>query len=445
MQSSPQFDALTEISDAPIGVFHYKMMILVLLITLFDGYDTFIPAYVIHYVVGPWHVAHKDIALLVTSGLFGFLLGSLASGFIADRIGRKPTLIGALYVAGVFSIATGLFAHTFSSFIVLRVLTGLGLGVLMPVGTVYINELAPRRFSNIISVTGPIGFAIGGIAASIIAAFVTPMMGWPILFFIAGLALVLAVVLHRFFDESPRFLITRRADKSDQIRRLMTEIRPDQGSAYVNAKFSLTEQPESGIGVLFLKKYRRATIAIWIAAFFTLFEIYALAGWLPELMIYRGFGLAGSFLFGAILQGSGIVGAYLLGAVADFAIGRKWTVIGAFICAAVVSLILTNTSSQTANMLLVTLLGVSVVGGQFILNNFTANTYDTAVRGTGQGMQLAVGRIGGLLGPYVAGLLGSLKQNQTSFYIAIAVAAFCVSVSFLFVRDLPAQANLELP
>ena len=108
---------------------------MVALLTMFDGFDTFNPAYVIHYVMGPWGLKPAQAGLLVSSGLVGFLIGSAGHGMIADRIGRRATLLGAIWVASLFTLATALFADSFASFCASRLLTGLGLGVLLPPGT----------------------------------------------------------------------------------------------------------------------------------------------------------------------------------------------------------------------------------------------------------------------------------------------------------------------
>ena len=119
------------------------MGVLITLITLFDGYDTFNPAYVIHYVMQPWGLVPSQAGLLVSSGLVGFLCGAMGHGVAADRFGRRSTLLAGLWIVNVLTLVTAVFATDFPSFCILRFVTGLGLGVLLPLGTTYINELAP--------------------------------------------------------------------------------------------------------------------------------------------------------------------------------------------------------------------------------------------------------------------------------------------------------------
>ena len=151
MSSGPEVDIHEELAGASVTPLHKMLGIVVTLITLFDGYDTFNPAYVIQYVKQPWGLSPSQAGFLVSSGLIGFLFGAMGHGMVADRYGRRKTLLAGLWIVNVLTLLTAIFATSFTSFCTLRFLTGLGLGVLLPLGTTFINELAPPRVSNAFS------------------------------------------------------------------------------------------------------------------------------------------------------------------------------------------------------------------------------------------------------------------------------------------------------
>jgi AAHS family 4-hydroxybenzoate transporter-like MFS transporter len=95
-----------------------------------------------------------------------------------------------------------------------------------------------------------------------------------------------------------------------------------------------------------------------------------------------------------------------------------WWVLGGI---SVWALILLNT--HASNLLLIAAAGFFTIGAQFVLNNFTAASYQTNVRATGLGMQLSVGRIGAILGPFVAGALQQIYQGPTAMFLAIGAAS----------------------
>src|SRR3984893_6973935 len=104
MSSGNQVDIHEELAGAALTPVHTALGVLITLITLFDGYDTFNPAYVIHYVMQPWGLQPSHAGLLVSSGLIGFLFGAMGHGMIADRYGRRNTLLAGLWIINVMTL-----------------------------------------------------------------------------------------------------------------------------------------------------------------------------------------------------------------------------------------------------------------------------------------------------------------------------------------------------
>src|SRR5437763_5303247 len=133
-----------ELAAAKVGKFHCRLGAIMGLLTLFDGYDTFNPAYVIHYVAKPWGLQAGQAGILISSGLVGFLLGAAIHGIIADRAGRRGTLLGGLWITSIFTLLTATLADSSLSSCILRAPTGTGRGVLPPTATTRRTEPPPR-------------------------------------------------------------------------------------------------------------------------------------------------------------------------------------------------------------------------------------------------------------------------------------------------------------
>ena len=223
--STQAIDLHEELAEAKVGKFHWRLGAIMGLLTLFDGYDTFNPAYVIHYVAKPWGLQAGQAGLLISSGLVGFLLGAAIHGIIADRLGRRGTLLGGLWITSIFTLLTATSADSFLSFCILRILTGIGLGVLLPLATTYINELAPRRVANTFALWGvALGWALGGTLAGVAGVFATPVFGWTSLYWIGSLSFLLLPFMHFMLPESPKFLALQ--GRTDEIRDLLGKLRP---------------------------------------------------------------------------------------------------------------------------------------------------------------------------------------------------------------------------
>jgi MFS family permease len=436
-------DVHEELASAKVSGFHVRLGLIMGLLTLFDGYDTFNPAYVIHYVAGPWGLQGVQVGLLISSGLIGFLIGSAVHGIVADRFGRRGTLLGGLWITSIFTLLTALFADSFLSFCALRLCTGLGLGVLLPLATTYINELAPRRVTNTFALWGvALGWALGGTAAGLVGVFATPTFGWKALYWVGSMSFLLLPFLHAQLPESPKFLVLK--DRSEEIRTLLSRLRPERASLYASADISVARRHEldNPVAVLLTQKYRRTTLSIWLSAFLSLFCVFGLSGWIPTIMMQRGETFSASFAFGAVMQFMSFLGALVLGHLID-RLGRSrgllavWWATGGL---AVLALVAFN--AHLVNVTAVAVAGFCIIGAQFVLNNFTAASYETGARATAVGMELAIARVGAILGPLVAGTLQQIYQSPAPMFFSIGLSAIAAGTIILLAeRPAVEQAN----
>ncbi|KQM71116.1 MFS transporter [Xylophilus sp. Leaf220] len=431
MTTPLSIDVHEELAEARVGRLHIWLGVMMAALTLFDGYDTFNPAYVIHYVTGPWGLAPGQAGLLVSSGLVGFLVGAGAHGMVADRIGRRATLLGGLWITSLFTLATPLLADSFASFCGLRVLTGIGLGVLLPLATTYINELAPRRVANTFSLWGvAFGWALGGTLAGLVGVYLTPVFGWKVLYWIGSLSIPLTVALHFCLPESVKFLALK--GRTEDIRALLIRLRPERAAVYRQARLVLpavAQGQANPVAALLAPGLRRTTLTIWAAAFLSLFCIFGLTGWIPTVMMKRGETFAASFGFGALMQIMSFVGGLACGHLADRrgasrSVLATWWTLGGVAVLAMVFL-----DGHWVNLVCTAAAGFFVIGAQYVLNNFTAGAFQTEMRATAVGMMLSVGRLGAILGPFVIGSLQGATTGPMPMFVLIGCASIVAAIA----------------
>ena len=422
-----------EIDAAGLNARHWWMVAILALVTLFDGYDVFAPAYVIPFGLREWGLKPSQAGLLVSSGLVGFMLGSLSVGAIADRIGRKPTLIAALLVASLLNLVTAAWVRSFDSFLALRLCTGIGLGMLLPLAVTIINETGPRRSTNLLVGCVMVGWSVGGVLAPLTAIWLAPHYGWPALFWFAGFAVPLVLACLFVLHETPRFLASR--GRHAQAGKVLGWLRPDRAAAYADASFEAPEvKARAGsIAVLFKSEVRRSSLAVWLCAALSLFAIYGLSSWLPQLMIQRGQSFGASFGFGALLQTAAVIGGVACGWAADRR-DKLLVLQGCWWLGALAVGGLAVSHLPWADIALVSVAGFMIMGAQPVLNNLTAGLYPTEVRSTGVGMELGVGRLGGILGPYIGGWLQQVAPGSGGLLLAMAAALALSALAILLVR-----------
>jgi AAHS family 4-hydroxybenzoate transporter-like MFS transporter len=272
-----------------------------------------------------------------------------------------------------------------------------------------------------------------------VGVFLTPQFGWQILYFVGALSIPLTLVVHAVLPESPKFLAAH--GRVDELRALLSRLRPERGAVYRNASFRSAEKStqRNTIAALLGPRYRRVSLTIWLTAFLSLFAIFGLTGWIPTVMLKRGETFAASFGFGALMQATSFFGGLTLAMLADRGFAGTprllsgWWAVGGL---AVGTLVFVN--GHGFNLAIIAIAGFCIIGAQHVLNNFTANSYETGFRASGVGMELGVGRVGAILGPYFIGLLQQVTGGPEAVFWAIGGAAI---VAALVIGTLTMQAS----
>lgn len=272
------------------------------------------------------------------------------------------------------------------------------------------------------------GFSIGAALGGFLAADLIPRFGWRSVFTVGGIApLVMLPILAVRLPESVRFLAIK-GETPAYVAELLRKVSPKTVFA-PDAQFVVHESRLVGIPVAHLFREGRTlvTLLLWVAFFMGLLDIYFLANWLPTVLNDLGASVSEAAVIGSMLQVGGVVGTFALGIVVDRfsfrALGLIYFV-GVFAVAAVGQV---GHSAALAGIAIFAA-GFCIIGGQIAANGLTAGYYPTAVRATGVGWALGMGRIGSIVGPLVGGFLLSGKWSTASVFLAAAAAALCAAL-----------------
>jgi MFS family permease len=305
----------------------------------------------------------------------------------------------------------------------------------LPVGVTYMNEYAPRRLANTFSTWGwTLGFSAGGVLAGVIGVYLTPVVGWQALYYVASLSAVLAVICHVALPESLQFSAVRGDMKG--MTKALSRLIPTQAQRYSapGVRFVFPEPNDrlASVSLLLSQRYRKTSLSVWIASFFVLFAIYGLTGWVPTAMIQRGETFATSFGFGALIQGMNFFGCLACCYVADKHGHAVWTVVTSWLAGGIAMGILVVANNHVLNFLCVAASGFFILGAWGALSNFVARWYETEVRGTAVGMMLGAGRCGGILGPLATGMIQEFLPGSKGLFLAIGLASLIAATAMSF-------------
>jgi AAHS family 4-hydroxybenzoate transporter-like MFS transporter len=420
------------INERPFGPYQYLVAGLCGLIVFLDGFDTQAIGYVAPAIIKELGVTRASLSPVFSASLIGLMLGALIGGPVSDRVGRRPVLLGGLLFFGIMSLLT-VMANSVGSLLVLRLLTGLGLGCVMPNAIALTSEYAPERVRSTAVMVMFCGFSLGAALGGLAAAVLIKDFGWRSVFITGGvLPLLGAVAVWCWLPESVRFLVLNGGDKR-HIATIMQKIDPALSGKAV--QFVADEHKETKFPVkqLFAEKRTLLTVLLWVVFFMSLMDLYFLSNWLPTVINDAGISVSSAALITAMLQVGGTVGTLVLGRIFDkVSPFRALSFIYLLAAAFIVSVGYAGTSPGA---LAATIFGAGfcLVGGQIGANALAAKAYPTSIRATGVGWSLGIGRIGSVIGPVIGGMLLSMHWDMRQLFLAGAIPVFIAGVAALII------------
>jgi MFS transporter, AAHS family, 4-hydroxybenzoate transporter len=429
-EASGVIDVAGFIDEQPVGRFQARLLLACAAVLFLDGFDTQAIGYVAPDLARDWGLARGALGPVFSAGLFGLMIGALVFGPVADRIGRKKIIVFSTAAFGIGTLAT-VFAQDISSLLVIRFLTGLGLGGALPNAVALTSEFSPHRRRATMVMAMFVGFSVGAALGGLIAAALIPVFGWRSVFMIGGVApLLLVPALALRLPESVRFLaLTGQADA--RVAELLTRIAPS-ASFPAGARFGVHEAKLAGLPVvhLFSEGRASATLVLWIVFFMSLLDLYLLSNWLPTVLNDLGASVSMAATVGAMFQVGGVVGTFALGQFIDRFSFRALSLTYLFAAVAVAAVGFSGHSIALAT-LAIFCAGFCIVGGQIASNALAATYYPTMMRSSGVGWALGIGRIGSIVGPWIGGVMLARQVGADSLFLAAAVPALCASLAAL--------------
>lgn len=414
---------LTELMDnCRIGAVQVRVFALCLASLIMDGFDVQVMAFVATTMFAEWNVPPPTLGGLLAWGHAGVLAGAIIFSTMADKIGRRPVLVGATLFYAVMTVATA-FAQDVEQMRWLRFIAGFGLGSIIPNATALVGEYSPKRTRVAWIMCITVGFTAGAAISGFVANALIDAFGWRAVFVFGGIVpFVIAILMLVWLPESLQFLAVRGRSR-ERLASWLKQLDPTLriGS---DTRFTANETSRQGIPFWHLFREGRAfvTLLFWIVNFTNILALYSLAGWLP--LIFQnlmGYDRGTANLLGTFVQVGGTVGAF----------GLAWLITRAgftpmlaltFAVATVSVALIGQGFSLPMLYVIVTIAGWCIVGGQPGLNALASSYYPTYLRSTGVGAGLGVGRLGALVGPLIGGALIAAQWSPQQLLWAAAVA-----------------------
>ncbi|WP_370415261.1 MFS transporter [Streptomyces fradiae] len=413
------------------------------LIVVFDGYDLIVYGTTIPALLKEpgWQLTPGQAGTIGSLAFAGMLVGALFAGNLADRLGRRRTILACVTWFTLFTGLCGL-APNAEVFGVLRFVAGLGLGGLVPSANALAAEFVPARFRSVGATAMMSGVPIGGALAAIIGIPTLPALGWEALYLFAFSGFLLVAALGRWLPESAVWL--RSKNRVDEARAV--EARYGLGAAEdaPAGDAAATAAPATyrpALSTVLRPPFLPATLLFGAATVATLFAWYGLGTWLPKLTASEPrFDLGSNPLTYLLALNLGAVAGSAITAWVATRIGPLRSAIIGAACAAIgLASLVTYPSSILVVYGALILAGVGTHGTQCLIISAVAGHYPPILRGTALGFALGAGRIGAVIAPTMAGWLldggYGVSSNFLLFAGASALSAVLLVAPYLLTRS----------
>ena len=409
------------IDELPFGRLHWRLLGLVAIVMLLDGFDLQVSAFAAPAILKAWGLSPAAFAPVAAAALVGVAIGTAAGGALGDRLGRRPLLLAGVAWFALGALASG-FAQGIVDLALLRFLTGLGLGAVIPNAAALLAECTPRRHRNLAVMVVIVGPPLGGMVGAALAAWIIPVFGWrAVLWLGAALPLLHMVLMWRGLRESP-YHLQRRLGGASALADWMVAA---GGAATEFAAAAVSEGRSRG---LFSPNLKRSTWGLFLAFLGSMLVLYGYLSWIPVILTAAGVATATAIRASLVFNLCGVLASVL----AAQAIGRlgsravlQGLVVGALLATGACGWLLTAPQLNIAGAWV----GLGVAGGavfalQVGLYGLATHVYPAPVRATGVGMAATIGRLGAIAGAFGGGMLISA---DTRLYFATLACGLCLA------------------
>ena len=419
--------AIERVGVTRLAIFTVALCVVMMLT---DGYDFAALSIAAPAILRDWKIEPKAMGLVFSVTYFGLMAGSIFYGWIADRFGRRFTIIFGTLNFGIPTLLN-IWATNSTELMVLRFVAGLGMGGVVPIAYTLVSEYAPRRMRSTLTVITNAGYGIGASLTGVIAVVSIPAYGWQSLFFIGGLfSLAMAAALIFWLPESPHFLALKRPD-SPKLRALAQKLMPREDIP-LTARFTTLDPQDQGneagasIRNLFSGARASATSLLWALFFFDAVGFFFLASWLPVVMEGAGVSRGTASLTASLFTFTGMLGGFLIMRFLD-RIGPM-AVIVLPILGGPAEILVGAGLPQAAMLTFVGLAGVCLGGIHYAVYAIAVRYYPPTLRGRGVSAATVWGRAGGIVAPYIGGYLLSAHMPIQQLMIIAAIPCIATAI-----------------
>jgi len=426
-------DIKNQIDNSPVTRFQVISIALCSVINMIDGFDMLVMAFTAAALSDDWGVTKTELGVLFGAGIAGMGLGSLIVAPYGDKFGRRTLTIVCLCVITTGMLVSAL-SQSVNQLIVLRFVTGLGIGGILANINILVAEYSNRKFRSFAISVLQSGHAIGAIVGGSISVYLINDFGWKAAYVFGGfLSLLMVPAALLFLPESLDFLMSKRPKGAlKKINHVL--IKCNREPLTDIPVIPIEERAGAGIKSLFVDDLTRNTLMLWLAYFTVQFSLYFVVSWTPKLLVDSGFSNAQGISGGVIFQTGALTGVLMLGYIATYYNLTRLTAVYIFSGFVMMLLFANASAGLTLLMIYMLVMGFFLPGALVGLYAITPCLYKAYNRSTGMGWAIGIGRIGAIISPVLAGVLLDWGWDNSVSFLLFAMPLLMATSAVLLIR-----------
>nr|AAD25166.1 putative 4-chlorobenzoate transporter [Arthrobacter sp. SU] len=439
-------DLLNEVRKAPMSRLQIRAVAVAIALMLIDGMDVAVAAYAAPALSKSWSLDPVTLGFLLSSGLFGMAAGSLFLTPFSDKIGRRRMMLVALVLVSA-GMTLSVFAGDVVQLMAYRVLAGLGIGGMIANLNVFVSEYSSDKRRGSILGLYTSGFAIGATLGGFIAGPLIPQFGWRSVFVVGAAASILMLaVTWRFLPESLDYLISKRP------RNALTQVNAILVQMHRPALSALPELPQDqqigrGIKDLLTGRMAAQTVLLWVGYGLMISAYYFATTWTPKLIATSSGDDSLGVTMGLLVNFGGIIGCFIFSILAVFLRSRH-LLLGSLLISALIYVSFGMTFTQTSLAIFIgAVLGLVTAANVAGFYATTPDLFPPAIRGTGIGWMIGIGRLVSFVSPIVVGYLlaGGWKAENIFMLFGLPLVVSALSMAVVWSLSTKTKPSTPVP
>ena len=430
--TQPTTDPRVRIANGPMTRMQIVAVALCVIINMLDGFDALAIAFTAATIANEFDLQPGALGAVFSAGAVGMAIGAFTLAPLGDYIGRRKMILGGLTLIGL-GMAWTAAVSTLTPLIILRFITGLGIGAMLASLNTLVAEYSSNKRKNLCISLLHMGYAFGGGVGGTVAALLIGQYGWQSVYlFGAAMSVVMLPLVYLATPESVEFLIARRPTNAlGRVNDVLIRLRLQTLEALPAAR----EVTKIGVQRMLTPALLTTNLLVWFSFGMLMLQTYFQLNWLPTIVTGFGYTVEQGIFAGVLSSIGAICGMFAMGVVSvPLGIRRS---IGGFSFLTAVFMVAVSLSEASLTLLyalvfVMTVFSAGTMAGMYAL---AARVYPVEVRSSGVGWGIGVGRIGAIIAPLLAGYLLEQGLGGDTLFVLFAIPVLFPILAVTFIRS----------